>query len=289
MKCPLCNKEIPNNTVYYREYFQIIVNLEKSENNEKSFFMYKKILKNMENNISIKLCACIKNIDLKRNLLKKDTLKEQIIESTTKETLLKHNGKFNIIKSKLPLDSINDFLSEEKYVGFLNHLESSAMEYDNLKLYLNDIIKNNKLNEYKNIKNIDILNIFNVNTITEINSKYEDIDNNIINLIKYRIEKKLTTNFIFKAITSQTKFSTIIGKMPESNIKKFYSSFNENFELSIDNSIYMVENIFYDKNVVSIEKIQEKKVLKNTRVKKDTYKEELAKQGLSMNGNMVSI
>lgn len=291
MKCPLCNKEIPNNTIYYKEYYEIISRLSINEENEKNFFVYKKILKNMENNVSLKLCACTKNLDLKTNLLLKDKAKDLIVLDDDKTTLLKDNGNFNIIKSKLPLDSIGDFLSEEKYVAFLNHKNLITSEYDNLRLLLNDIIKNNKLDEYKNIKNIDILNIYNVNVLTEINQKYEDFDNNIINLIKYRIEKKLTTNFIFKAVSSQTKFKTLIDEMSQSNIKKFYSNFSENYELSIDTSVYKIEKLNFIK-----ETSKDKKEIKNTsedikqvktRKKNNTYKDELNVLGLDINNKTV--
>lgn len=135
------------------------------------------------------------------------------------------------------------------------------------------------------------MNIYNVNVLTEINQKYEDFDNNIINLIKYRIEKKLTTNFIFKAVSSQTKFKTLIDEMSQSNIKKFYSNFSENYELSIDTSVYKIEKLNFIK-----ETSKDKKEIKNTsedikqvktRKKNNTYKDELNVLGLDINNKTV--
>lgn len=293
MKCPLCSKEIPNNTIYYKEYYEIIFNLSKNEEtDEQKYFVYKKMLKNMENNNNVKLCSCVKNIDLKANLLLKEKAKEVIIKDDDKTMLLKNNGCFNVIKSKLPLDSIGDFLSEEKYVSFLNNNSLITSEYDNLRLLLNDIIKNNKLEEYKKLKNIDVLNIYNVNVMTEINQKYEDVDNNIINLIKYRIEKNLTTNFIFKAVSSTTKFSTILNDMSNSNIKKFYSKFNESFEISIENSVYKIKPIFYKKDKEKLENQEEQITQKEstvvkTRKKNNSFKEELNSMGLKVENKTV--
>lgn len=280
MICKKCNKIIPKEKKFFEEYLILNKNLNNSfeTKNTKEIILYKRIFKNFEFKHGIELCKCKISEEQEEEFLKNYNM-NTLTENNYKNFLIL-NKNFNIVRNRTIGNKIIEFLKEEKIFHLMKKIDSFMIEYDEFKILLNNIYKNNFLTQLSEIKNNKILIIYNCNLISE-TSKEDNIDNKIINIIKYRIANNLTTYFIYNGLRKNSMFSTILNNIKEANIKKFYSAFKETFDISIENNIFNVININTKININNDKKETKKEETKKKTIRKiEDYQKKVEESGL---------
>ena len=225
-KCKICNKYIPFNSDAYEEYYVLNLKIKENENKKNiKYYFFKKLLKNMEENLGVPLCLCnedkiwkIKEKELEKILKKKATTKKE-----EDNGIFKNNFSLNVIKNKLTIEEFKNLIQEErKLLNFKFNYTFLIISYSDLIDKLKKIYENKNFEELETIKNLKLLVIYSFEELFE--DKKEEFyfyDEKIKDIIEYRYFNNLTTYIIYNA-KNTTKFTELIKKINKKELKEFY-------------------------------------------------------------------
>jgi hypothetical protein len=225
-KCPHCKKNVPSNEIFFPEYYNTLLNLNKYREDKNKKIFFNLIIKNIEKNNNIELCECFENIDEITKLYNIYVDKHREQKDNKEINEITDNYKINIIKNKLDETEFILFLKSEKKYFTCNLKNSKFIDYNELK----SIIKNS--HELKTeLKKQDIFVIYNFKP-EDTKKEFYYYDEIIIEILKYRTSNNLTTYIFFNEIKKTDTFEKLILKINDEDVKNYYLDIFSKLELS---------------------------------------------------------